>query len=213
MAMSILDHQLPNDTHNLYDVTFFQDTISTIVTNTPSYVDSWIADIERIHHRRLHSLVVGLDVEWRPNQSRNMDNPVATLQLCVGRRCLIFQILHSPFVPQSLINFLRNPSYTFTGVGIENDVEKLTEDYNLVVARMADVRSLAADAYGVKALKNSGIKDLTVRVLGREVSKPKGITMSRWDNQWLTPPQVQYACIDAFLSFEIGRILISGNHN
>ncbi|KAL8199744.1 hypothetical protein R6Q57_013312 [Mikania cordata] len=213
MAISIVDHQLPDYTHNLYDVTFFQNTISTIVTNTPSYVDSWIADIQRIHHRRLHSLVVGLDVEWRPNHSRNVENPVATLQLCVGRRCLIFQILHSPSIPQSLITFLGNRSYTFAGVGIENDVEKLTEDYNLVIARTADLRTLAADAYGVRELKNAGIKELTSRVLGVEMNKPKGITMSRWDNQWLTPPQVQYACIDAFLSFEIGRILISGNHN
>ncbi|KAD6796438.1 hypothetical protein R6Q59_019775 [Mikania micrantha] len=213
MAISIVDHQLPDYTHNLYDVTFFQNTISTIVTNIPSYVDSWIADIQRIHHHRLHSLVVGLDVEWRPNYSRNVENPVATLQLCVGRRCLIFQILHSPSIPQSLIAFLGNRSYTFAGVGIENDVEKLTEDYNLVVARTADLRTLAADAYGVRELKNAGIKELTSRVLGVEMNKPKGITMSRWDNQWLTPPQVQYACIDAFLSFEIGRILISGNHN
>ncbi|XP_076951797.1 3'-5' exonuclease-like [Bidens hawaiensis] len=209
MAISIYDHSLPDMTHNLYDVTFYHHTISTIVTNTPSYVDAWIADVERTNHH--HSLIVGLDVEWRPNQSRNIENPVATLQLCAGHRCLIFQILHSDFVPQSLKHFLENPNYTFTGVGIESDVEKLTEDYNLVVANMVDVRTLAADVYGVRELKNTGIKSLTERVLGKEVNKPKGITMSRWDNQWLTLPQVQYACIDAFLSFEIGRVLISGN--
>ncbi|KAI3757638.1 hypothetical protein L6452_05181 [Arctium lappa] len=213
MAISIVDHELPDYTHNLYDVTFYEKSISTIVTNTPSYVDSWIAEIERIHSRRLHCLIVGLDVEWRPNQSRYSDNPVATLQLCVGARCLVFQILHSPTIPQSLINFLRNPSYTFAGVGIESDLEKLTEDYNLVVANMADVRLLAADKYGVRELRNSGLKILAMRVLGKEINKPKGITMSRWDNQWLTPAQVQYACIDAFLSFEIARILISGDRN
>ncbi|KAK1441477.1 hypothetical protein QVD17_07397 [Tagetes erecta] len=211
MAISIIDHELPDYTHNLYDVTFYNHTISTIVTNTPSFVDTWISDTERIHHHNLPSLIIGLDVEWRPNQSRNIDNPVATLQLCVGHRCLIFQILHSPSIPQSLTNFLRNSSYTFTGVGIENDVEKLIEDYNLVVAKMEDVRKLAADVYGLKELKNAGIKDLTLRVIGKEMNKPKGVTMSRWDNQWLTPSQVQYACIDAFLSFEIGRVLISGN--
>ncbi|CAI9302442.1 3'-5' exonuclease [Lactuca sativa] len=212
-TMSIVDHELPDDTHNIYDVTFFEDTISTIVTNTPSYVDTWISDIERIHRSRLHSLVVGLDVEWRPNQSRNFENPVATLQLCVGRSCLIFQILHSPNVPSSLRNFFSNPSYTFAGVGIDNDLEKLTEDYNLVAAKTADVRALAAEKYGLRELKNSGLKELTRRVLGKEVSKPKAITMSRWDNQWLTSSQVQYACIDAFLSFEIARVLISGNQN
>ncbi|KAK1441476.1 hypothetical protein QVD17_07394 [Tagetes erecta] len=213
MALSIFDHQLPNDTHDQYDVTFFNDTISTLVTHTPSFVDSWIAEIERIHHRRLHFLIVGLDIEWRPNHGRNFENPVATLQLCVGRRCLIFQILYAHSIPQSLVNFLANPRYTFTGVGIENDAMKLEQDYNLVICKMEDLRTLAADVYGLNELKNAGIKSLTLRVLGIEMNKPKGVTMSRWDNQWLTHAQVQYACIDAFLSFEIGRILISGMRN
>ncbi|KAL4586100.1 hypothetical protein LXL04_010731 [Taraxacum kok-saghyz] len=117
-------------------------------------------------------------------------------------------------VPQSLRNFFSNPSHTFVGIGIDNDLEKLTEDHNLVAAKTADLRALAAEMYGLRELKNSGIKDLTRRVLGKEMSKPKGITMSRWDdNQWLSSAQVHYACIDAFLSFEIGRILMSGNQN
>ncbi|KAL4565458.1 hypothetical protein LXL04_029554 [Taraxacum kok-saghyz] len=116
-------------------------------------------------------------------------------------------------VLQSLRNFFSNPSYTFVGVGIDNNLEKLTEDHNLLAAKTADLRVLAMEMYGLRELKNSGIKDLTRRVLGKEMSKSKGITMSRWDNQWLSSAQVQYACIDAFLSFEIGRILMSGNQN
>ncbi|KAK9048004.1 hypothetical protein SSX86_033034 [Deinandra increscens subsp. villosa] len=210
MAISIYDHQISDDTHKLYNVNFDDDTIFTMVTDTPSYVDSWIDDIERIHRRRLRSLVVGLDVEWRPNFGRNRENPVATLQLCVGRRCLIFQILYAPSIPQSLVDFLENPNYTFTGVGIEYDVNKLIDDYNLGVSNVKDVRRLAADAYGERELGNAGIKTLASRILGREIHKPKHITMSRWDDEWLSPAQVQYACIDAFLSFEMGRVLISG---
>ncbi|XP_071732209.1 3'-5' exonuclease-like [Rutidosis leptorrhynchoides] len=208
MTITIVDHELPDDTHNLYDVTFFDTTISTLLTTTPSFVDTWISDTQNLNPQ-----IIGLDVEWRPNQSRNSENPIATVQLCTGNRCLIFQIIHSPTVPQSLTNFLNNPNYTFVGVGIESDVEKLILDYNLVVAKTVDVRTLAADVYGLKELKNAGIKDLCVRVLGKQVNKPKGVTMSRWDNPWLVPAQVQYACVDAFLSYEIGRILINGNQN
>ncbi|KAL4557081.1 hypothetical protein LXL04_035251 [Taraxacum kok-saghyz] len=211
MTMSISDHEVPYNTHDYYDVTFFDDSILTLVTRTPAFVDLWISEIERIHHRRLHFLVVGLDVEWRPNFSRNYDNPVATLQLCVGRRCLIYQILRSPAIPLSLRNFLRNPSYTFTGVGIADDVEKLEADYNLEVSNTADIRYMAADEFGQGELRNAGLKGLSRRVLGKELHKPKAVTMSTWDDQWLNPAQVQYACIDAFLSFEIGRILISGD--
>ncbi|KAJ0753334.1 putative DNA helicase [Helianthus annuus] len=203
-------HTHSDNTHDVYHLTFFNHTIETLVTATPSYVDTWIATIQRNH---LHSLIVGLDVEWRPNQIPNLQNPVATLQLCVGNQCLIFQILMSPAIPQSLINFLANPCYTFVGVGIDNDVEKLTRNYGLSVARWADLRDVAANVYGVREFKNAGIKVLAEQILGKQVDKPKSVTMSRWDSRYLTPAQVQYAAIDAFLSFEIGRVLMSGNRN
>ncbi|KAL7583652.1 3'-5' exonuclease [Lactuca sativa] len=213
MATSIryFQHDIPTDTHEHYEVTFFTDTVLTLVTKTPSFVDTWISQIEHKHRRRLHCLIVGLDVEWRPNLIRNHENPVATLQLCVGGQCLIFQILFSPTMPQSLRNFLRNPSYTFTGVGIDKDVEKLKEHWNLEVANTVDIGALAAEEYGMRNLRNAGLKRLTRKVLGKELMKPEDVTMSRWDDERLAAEQIQYACIDAFLSYKIGRILISGN--
>ncbi|KAL7585139.1 3'-5' exonuclease [Lactuca sativa] len=215
MAMSIrrFEHETPNNTHDTFEVTFFEDTVLPIVTKTPSIVDVWVTRIEHKYRRRPHSLVVGVDVEWRPNLIRSYENPVATLQLCVGRRCLIFQLLFSPTMPQSLKNFLRNPSYTFVGVGINNDVEKLMQNWNLEVANTADIGDLAAEEYGMRNLRNAGLKGLTRRVLGKELIKPQNVTMSDWDDERLTLAQVQYACIDAFLSYKIGSILISGNYN
>ncbi|CAI9302438.1 unnamed protein product [Lactuca saligna] len=212
-SIRYFQHDIPTDTHEHYEVTFFTDTVLTIVTKTPSFVDTWISQIEHKHRRRLHSLIVGLDVEWRPNLIQNHENPVATLQLCVGGHCLIFQILFSPTMPQSLRNFLRNPSYTFTGVGIDKDVEKLKEHWNLEVANTVDIGALAAAEYGMRNLRNAGLKRLTRKVLGKELTKPEDVTMSRWDDERLAAEQIQYACIDAFLSFKIGRILISGNAN
>ncbi|XAR54197.1 DNA helicase [Bertholletia excelsa] len=207
MSLGIVDYESQDETHSLYDVIFFEDRVYTLVTSTPAMVDSWIAEIEQIHWRRLHRLIVGLDVEWRPN-NRHFDNPIATLQLCVGRRCLIFQMLHAEgVIPESLINFLGEPNYTFVGVGIDDDVEKLMGDYGISVSTTVDLRSLAADVYGVREFRTAGLKTLAREVLGKEVNKPKSITRSRWDYRWLTPAQVQYACIDAFLSFEIGRRL------
>ncbi|KAJ9556274.1 hypothetical protein OSB04_010888 [Centaurea solstitialis] len=43
--------------------------------------------------------------------------------------------------------------YNFVGAGIESDVEKLTEDYNMMVVNMADVRALAATEYGMRELQ------------------------------------------------------------
>ncbi|KAL3533439.1 hypothetical protein ACH5RR_006960 [Cinchona calisaya] len=211
MDISIVDHELPHDSHNFYDVYFFTDRINTLVTHDPTMVSNWLTHTQRIHRRRLSNLIVGLDVEWRPSFNKYQQNPVATLQLCVGRRCLVFQILHCSYdyeIPYDLRDFLANGGYTFVGIGIESDVEKLEEDYGLEVGgRIVDLRTLAADKYGRKELKNSGLKELARVVLNKEVEKPKRVTMGRWDNRWLTPHQVQYACVDAFVSFEVGRRL------
>lgn len=71
--MSIIhyEHIIPNDTHEYdhYEITFFEDNILTLLTETPHSVDMWISENKRKHRRRCHSLIVGLDVEWRPNRN------------------------------------------------------------------------------------------------------------------------------------------------
>ncbi|EYU32308.1 hypothetical protein MIMGU_mgv1a017802mg, partial [Erythranthe guttata] len=66
---------------------------------------------------------------------------VYVLQLCVGKFCLVFHILHAEKIPLELINFLENPKYTFVGVGLDNDVEKLPSDYDLKVTNVHDLRT------------------------------------------------------------------------
>ncbi|KAL8467648.1 hypothetical protein ACS0TY_031048 [Phlomoides rotata] len=209
MVNGIIDHELPHDTHNTYDVIFFGESIHTTVTYDPTVVTRWISDVESINRQCLHNLIVGLDIEWRPN-IRNQNNPAATLQLCVGRRCLIFQLIHSPSFPNSLINFLDNLNYKFVGIRVKEDVEKLEEDYEIEFnTNTVDLVELAAAKYGREELKNPGLKGLASLVMEKEVEKPKSVVLSRWDNQYLSPSQVRYACVDAYVSFEIGRILMA----
>ncbi|KAK4404712.1 hypothetical protein Sango_0839800 [Sesamum angolense] len=194
--------QLPSQAHA---VVFFRDVIYTTVTHDPATVSRWIHDINSLYG---HRLIVGLDVEWRPNFSRHQQNPAATLQLCIGRCCLIYQLIHSPYFPLQLIQFLSFSNHTFVGVDVKSDLKKLQRDYRIGYnARAVDLRGLAADVCGMKELKKGGLRSLARTVLGKEMEKPKWVTMSSWDNRVLTPEQVQYACVDAFVSFEIGRIL------
>ncbi|KAL9240039.1 hypothetical protein vseg_014302 [Gypsophila vaccaria] len=209
-TITISDHS-PNPDNNLYDITFQSNTIiATTVTASPSVVSTWISSLSP------PPSIVGLDVEWRPNRSRNHDNPVATLQLCTRSpsgtlTCLIFQILHSPPpVPKLLVDFLGNDRITFVGAGIETDVERLLVDYDLSVAKTVDLGRVAKEKRvdGLVAKPMTGLKELARVVMGVEVAKPKSVTMSRWDSGWLSYSQIQYACVDAFLSYEIGAQLL-----
>ncbi|KAL0339819.1 UNVERIFIED_CONTAM: hypothetical protein Sradi_4498700 [Sesamum radiatum] len=200
----------PSITQEAYLVSFFGDTIFTQVTHDPDTVTRWISDIESIHRYRLHCLIVGLDVEWRPSFNRYQQIPVATLQLCVGRRCLIYQIIHSDDdIPDSLVDFLSNEDYTFVGVNIYSNLDKLETDYDeiKIVHNAVDLRRLVANRYRRRDLLYAGLEELAKVVLHKEVEKPRRVTMSRWDSRWLTAEQAQYACTDAFMCFEIGRVL------
>ncbi|KAJ8539594.1 hypothetical protein K7X08_013846 [Anisodus acutangulus] len=203
MNLRIVDNEEQDDRYDLFDVHFYTDTIKTTVTSNPDIITQWISQtLSTTRH-----VIAGLDVEWRPNFNRNQQNPVALLQICVDRRCLIIQLLYCHSIPESLVNFLGNRDYAFVGVGVDSDVEKLLEDYEISVKNVVDLRGKAADVYEMRNLRNAGLKELCNVVLGREIAKPRSVTMGRWDCKWLSLGQIQYACLDAFVSFEIARHL------
>lgn len=190
-----------------------EDEIHTTVTSSASVVTSWLSDIRFIHRRRLRRLIVGLDTEWRPNFRPNQNNPVALLQLCVGRRCLLYQILHADYVPDSLSNFLSDDRFTVVGVGVEDDVERLQEEYGVEVeCSVVDLRDLAAEAMGREEMRRFGLQNLVREVMGLHLEKDRRVRLSRWDRERLTGEQMAYAAVDGFASFEVGRRLMAGEY-
>ncbi|XP_016486905.1 3'-5' exonuclease-like [Nicotiana tabacum] len=200
-----------------FTVPFYENQIKVTVTKKAADVDKWIGQTIHIHRRRLHKLLIGLDIEWLAciNPTDKNNPKIALLQLCVGRRCLLFQLLHADCIPNSLRAFLANPNFTFVGVGIQGDVYKLFEDHGLFVANSVDLYQLALvvrkfePEYGIMGLKRMGLKRMAYEVLGKVMEKPLKITLSQWEAEELLYEQVEYACIDAFVTFEIGMNLFS----
>ncbi|KAK1272537.1 hypothetical protein QJS04_geneDACA022301 [Acorus gramineus] len=196
------------DSDSRFIVHFNDAHITTVVTASGEEAEDWIEEVLWVHRRRLSRLIVGLDVEWRPNFSRRYNNPAAVLQLCVGQRCLVFQLLHCDYIPDALSDFLSDDRFTFTGVGVDEDVEKLVADHDLSVANAKDLSEIAAEETGRGELRREGLKGLAREVLGRVVEKPRRVRLGRWDRESLNMDQIKYACVDAFVSFEIARDLI-----
>ncbi|MQM10437.1 hypothetical protein Taro_043334 [Colocasia esculenta] len=188
------------------------DNIMTTYTTAGAEVEAWLRDILRIHRRRLRFLVVGLDAEWLPERRRGEHNPVALLQLCVGRRCLLFHIIHADYVPRELARFLGDSRFNFVGVRVDYDARKLAEDYELQVRNAVELGGLAAGELQREELRRAGLSGLARVVMGvDQLEKSKRVTLSRWDAPWLSLQQVKYACVDAFVSFEVGRRLLAGD--
>ncbi|KAL3654995.1 hypothetical protein CASFOL_000781 [Castilleja foliolosa] len=171
-------------------------------------VSNWISAIKHLNRYKLYNLVVGLDVEWRPSCD-SVRNPAATVQICIGNRCLIYQIIHSTNrFPQSLIDFLSNDDFTFVGVDVQSDFNALKTDYELTCnPRAVDLRMLAASALDRPDLHQAVLKTLASLVLGNEMNKSTTVRTSNWDAHCLTDEQVNYAAIDAFVSYKIGEVL------
>lgn len=190
-----------SNTFGVYDVNFYEHRIETTVTNAAAVVDRWIAEVVRIHRHKFGNLI-GLDIEWY-----HIEQNVHILQLCIGRRCLVFQIHHATVIPQSLAWFLGNPKFTFVGVGIKDDVEKLNKYHGLRVACIMDLHTVAASKFPDMNMHRLGLKAMARELLKKDMKKPQRVTFSRWDDRFLSAEQIEYACIDAFVSFNLGMLL------
>ncbi|PHT92739.1 hypothetical protein BC332_00576 [Capsicum chinense] len=180
MATLLSSHQdITYPTHTFFStVPFYDFKIEATVTKKASEVDKWIFQTIQIHRRRLHKLLIGLDIEWRAPHYPTVQLPsTALLQLCVGR--------------------------------VHGDALKLNKDYGLYVANTVDLNKLALVVKEVEEYGRIGLKRMAYEVLGKVMKKPFDVTMSEWDADELCVEQVEYAAIDAFVSFELGISLFS----
>lgn len=183
--------------------------IITTVTADPRVLTSWLSKISS-------ASLIGLNAGWNANHfsQRYINYPfVYTLQLCTTTDfytfCLIFQFYQCAVpLPRILFDFLNNPRITFVGVGIQFNAFLLSLFHGLIVRNMVELSDLVTDKiYG--APREMQLEELAKFVLNVKVTKPSDVKLSGWDNHSLSYRQIQYACMDAFLPYEIGKILIS----
>ncbi|KAL6990113.1 hypothetical protein U1Q18_015861 [Sarracenia purpurea var. burkii] len=196
----------PSPNHRRFIVNFHGARIATTVTSVSSVVRKWLRTTLYRHARHRHHLVVGLGVQWSPDVFSGDNSPAATIQLCVGCRCLIFQLIHSDTVPKFLRRFLVNPSHTFVGMWNHSDANKLLNSkHELLMDRQPlDLRLHAVSQFTGASLCRESMETIVRECLGCEVPFQRWISMSNWDDEELDDMQVLQACVDAYTSFMIG---------
>ncbi|XP_029128431.1 uncharacterized protein LOC109804427 [Cajanus cajan] len=186
--------------HDVYTVDLAGTYITVTVTPSSSVVKRWLSSTLHfsrhfVYHDRL---VVGLGVQWTPGA---YDPPPDTLQLCVGRRCLIFQLTRADGVPESLRTFLNDPSHTFVGFWNHSDRRKLEESKHRLEMRRdpLDLR------HCFRGLSQASVEEIVEKRLGYRVTQWSDVSMSDWYDKYLSNDQVAYATVDAHCAFLIGR--------
>lgn len=193
-----------------YRITFQENVIDVIevtVTDKASAVDEWIRSVRASCHTQT---IVGLDCEWKPTFSPILKNKTSTLQLCIDTKCLIVQMFYLDCIPQSLRAFFSDTNFTFVGVEVQDDALKLSNEYGLSVSKTSDIQALAMTRWPICFMRKPGLKELANRIVGLYMAKPLHVCRSNWEARKLTLEQVEYACIDAYASFRIGRKLLKG---
>ncbi|KAI4344764.1 hypothetical protein L6164_011955 [Bauhinia variegata] len=179
--------------------------INVTVTANSSVVRKWISSTLYLRRHVLYCFVVGLGVQWTPG---GRDAPADVLQLCVGRRCLIFQLAHADYVPNALRKFLSDSRFTFVGFHNHSDRQKLLISKHRLemVKNPLDLRLSVESQDDEIDLTSASVEKIVKECLGFDgVSLRREISMSDWDDEVLSNDQVLQACLDAHCAFEIGK--------
>lgn len=149
--------------------------IRTTITLSHYLATQFINEIAREHHEG-GVLIVGIDTEWREDHEPDDKKcyKVVVLQLCVNRRCLVFQLYQaSNEVPRELAEFLADAGVRFVGIGVDGGVRRLANECNLRVACTVDLSDAAAAVLGRPQLARAGLKSLALIVMGTRMEKRK----------------------------------------
>ncbi|TVU07691.1 hypothetical protein EJB05_41056, partial [Eragrostis curvula] len=171
-AAATVDEAMATTEHVVH---FNNTTIRTMVTKDYKAAADFIQEVRGDHREHL---VVGLDTEWRdqyfPSEWRTRKR-TALIQLCVGTRCLVYQIYQAKNVyPKIPKEFLECPHCKFIGANVENDTTRLANDFGIYVRNAVDLQ-------------------------------PIGIRMNIGIDRRSRDEHIAYAAIDAFASAELAK--------
>ncbi|XP_026438066.1 uncharacterized protein LOC113336632 [Papaver somniferum] len=186
MEMNISSYEANNDQQpdpRIIITNFFGTWIQTTLTSRPEIIHQWIHHYWQVYGMLFgNRLIVGAGVQWRPSNHR-----ADTLQLCIGTRCLLIQLSHTPYIPDILRWFLVDVNIHFVGIRNRFDAERLRiSDHELLISNLINIGDFID--IGLPGLRGD-----------------PSVGRSNWSAEHLTIDQVQYAVVDAYVSFELGR--------
>ncbi|MDD5260249.1 MAG: 3'-5' exonuclease domain-containing protein 2 [Methylacidiphilales bacterium] len=140
--------------------------------------------------------VLGFDTESRPSFRRGQNFLPSLIQFATRNEVFLFQI-GNRHIPDEIIAVLENPGIVKAGLALQQDFSKLRQIRAFQEGGMVDLSRMAAK----KGIKTTGLRSLAALFLKIRVSK--GAQVTNWSKDELTPAQIQYAAVDAWISREL----------
>jgi len=135
---------------------------------------------------------LGFDMEWKPEVAPDR-SPIALIQLCNGRTCLLFQLIRIGSMPDELRRLLTSDQVLKIGCDVSrSDAKRLLEEYQLQLNNTFDILPLAC----TMGFRQTGLASITRAIFGLKLSKRQ--QRSHWDHWLLSQQQMTYAATDAY---------------
>lgn len=136
--------------------------------------------------------LLGFDTETRSAHTRGESYPPSLLQLAGESEVFLFQLKFLGLA-EPLRQILADPAVIKAGVGVDFDLRELRKLAPFKPAGFVDLGDRARKA----GIENLGLRGLSAVLLGFRISK--GVKVSNWAKDELSPQQIQYAATDAWV--------------
>ena len=140
--------------------------------------------------------VLGFDTESRPSFRRGQNFLPSLIQLATSKEVFLFQI-GNRHIPDEIVAILENASIIKAGLALQQDFTKLRQIRMFQERGVVDLSGVASKM----GVKTTGLRSLAAIFLRVRVSK--GAQVTNWSKEELTPAQIQYAAVDAWISREL----------
>lgn len=140
--------------------------------------------------------VIGFDTETRPAFQKGLSYKMSLLQLSTQDTAVLIRLQMVELSP-TIIRILQSAAVLKIGAAIRDDIRGLQKVKRYKPAGFIDLQSIVGD-WGIESLS---VKKMAAIVLGIKVSKAQ--RLSNWDALQLTPSQIDYAAVDAWVCREI----------
>lgn len=140
--------------------------------------------------------IIGFDTETRPAFQKGLSYKMSLLQLSTQDTAVLIRLQLVDLSPV-IIRILQSAAVLKIGAAIRDDIRGLQKVKRYKPAGFIDLQSIVGD-WGIESLS---VKKMAAIVLGIKVSKAQ--RLSNWDAQQLTPSQIDYAAVDAWVCREI----------
>jgi len=158
--------------------------------------------------------VVAFDAEWVPDFGYGSDNPISVLQLAFPASRRVYVVQLGPLgkqLPQEVKLMLVNPDVLKVGFAVNyKDAQKLIRTGIAVTqGSVVDVRERCASTMGLAwgAEQSLSLRRAAGALLNCELLKDKKCACSDWSSEQLTPEQVHYAALDAWVALRLYYLL------